>query len=328
MNICQVLAGDEDGGLETHVADLANGLAALGDRVTVIAHPRQERRLGGGVCFRPLDLTRSRRSSWLRRHLKAAINAVAPDVVHAHAGKAAALVAAVAPRVKTIGTVHGLKKDLRAYRRFDAVIGVSPPLLAHLAHPAKTIVYNGVAAAPPGMSRRALRSEFAFAADEPVTLAAGRLVRVKGHDRLIDLWEQSLGRLLIVGDGPLRSALERRAAGKPVTFAGFRADVRAIMAAADLMAFASEREGFSYALAEALLAHLPVVSTPVPGAKDVLPASHVVAALGLKAAIGACLADLPAARERMSAAFDWAAATLTVGQMVARTRQVYADALR
>jgi glycosyltransferase involved in cell wall biosynthesis len=178
------------------------------------------------------------------------------------------------------------------------------------------------------MSRQELRREFAFAADRPVTLAVGRLVPVKGYDRLIDLWDDGLGQLLIVGDGPLRATLERRAVGKPVAFAGFRNDARAMMAGADLMAFASEREGFSYALAEALLARLPVVSTRVPGAANVLPASHVVAASQLKTAIGACLADLAAAKMRMAGVFEWAAATLTVQQMVARTRQVYAATLR
>ena len=93
------------------------------------------------------------------------------------------------------------------------------------------------------------------------------------------------------------------------------------------MVFASEREGFSYAMAEALRARLPVVATPVPGAVDVLPAEHLAPPEDLGEALRRCLADLPAARARMATAFDWAERTLTVERMVAATRDLYLSVL-
>ena len=322
MNICQVLAGDEEGGLETHVVDLANGLARLGDAVTVVAHPKYAPRLLPDVRFSALDLTRSRRNPWLRRRVRQCIGDAAPEVVHAHAGKAAALVAnADAP---TVGTVHGLKKDLSAYRRFDAVIGVSPGVVRHLSHPCKTVIYNGVPPAPPALSRTALCERFGVPSAAPVSVAVGRLVPVKGYARLIDLWDADLGHLVLIGDGPERHRLARRARGKPVTLGGFHSDARAIMGAADLMVFASEREGFPYALAEALLARLPVVATPVAGAVDLLPPEHVAPIDALKVVIARCLGDPAASRDRMAEAFDFAARALTVEQMVRATRDVYA----
>ena len=323
MRICQVMAGDEEGGLETHFVDLANGLSVLRDDVAVIAHERYGDRFAAGVHFAPLDLTRGRRNPWLRRRLGRLIDSLAPDVVHAHAGKAAALVAAVAPSARTVGTVHGHKKDLSAYRHFDAVIGVSRGVIAHLDHPAKSVVYNGVGPAPPATSAAELRRQLDIATDTTVSLAAGRLVPVKGYHRLVELWNESLGHLMIAGDGPERDRLEALAQGKPVTLAGFRADVRSLMAAADLMVFASEREGLSYALAEALMARLPVVSTPVPGAEELLPASHLAVVGELKDAIAINLADPPAARARMREVFDWATEALTVERMVQSTRAVY-----
>ena len=326
MNICQVLAGDEDGGLETHVIDLANGLAGLGDNVTVVAHERYGPRLSEAVRLTPLDMTRSRHNPLLRRHLRQCLRAAQPDVVHAHAGKAADLVAAAKLAVTTVGTVHGVKKDLSAYRRFNAVIGVSPNVLAPLAHPAKTVIYNGVPPAPPPMPPDELRQCFGIAAASTVTIAVGRLVPVKGHDRLIRLWDASFGHLLVVGDGPERDRLAALARGKPVTLTGFRSDARALMGGADLMVFGSEREGFSYALAEALLARLPVVSTPVPGAVDLLPEAHVAPIDELNATIEHCVRNLAASRERMAGAFERAATVLTVDHMVRRTRDVYAKA--
>lgn len=323
MNVCLVLAGNEEGGLETHVVDLANGLARLGEDVTVVAHARYGPRFASTVRFSPLDLARSRRSPSLRRGLQSRIHDTAADVVHAHAGKAAALVAAADVGVPTVGTIHGMKKDLSAYRRFAAVIGVSPRVLTNLVHPNKTVIYNGVPGAPPAMTGAELRGRFGIAPSQPVVVAVGRLVPVKGYDRLIDLWDRSLGHLLIVGEGPERSRLAALAQGKPVTLAGFRSDARAIMGGADLMAFASEREGFPYALAEALVAHLPVVSTPVPGAVDLLPMEHLAPVPELKVAIARCVADLDATRVRMRGAFEHAARALNVEHMVAATRAVY-----
>lgn len=323
MQICQVMAGDEEGGLETHFADLANGLGEMGDSVAVIAHERYRDRFVPGIEFLSLDLTRSRRNPWLHHKLRRLIERLEPDVVHAHAGKAAALIARIDPPARTVGTVHGRKKDLSAYRRFDAVIGVSRGVLAGLDHPAKSVVYNGVRPAPPTLSGTELRRRFGIGAETPVTLAVGRLVPVKRYDHLIDLWDAGLGYLLIAGDGPERRRLETLAKGKPVTLAGHRPDVRSFMGAADLMVFSSEREGLSYALAEALLARLPVVSTPVPGAEELLPPSHLAPIGGLKGTIADNLADPVAARERMREVFDWATETLTVDRMVRSTRLVY-----
>lgn len=317
------MAGDEEGGLETHFVDLANGLAALGDDVAVIAHERYRSRFATDVEFHDLDLTKSRRNPFLRRQLKRLMDSVEPDIVHAHAGKAATLVAAVDPSCRTVGTVHGLKKNLSAYRRFDAVIGVSRGVVDGLDHPTKTVVYNGVHPGPKPTTGAELRAAFGIPSESTVTLAAGRLVRVKGYDRLIGLWDDVPGHLVIAGDGPERKHLESLAAGRSVILAGFRPDVRSLMGGADLMVFASEREGLSYALAEALLARLPVVSTPVAGAEELLPASHLAEIGKLANPIGTCLDDPDAARERMRETFDWAADALTVERMVRSTRAVY-----
>ena len=327
MYICQVMGGDEEGGLETHFVDLCNGLKEAGDAVTVIAHERYRERMTDGIDYLPLDLRRSRRNPLLRRRLCGLVESATPNLVHAHAGKAAALLAAVRVSAPVVGTVHALKKDLSPYRRFAAVVGVSQGVLEGCGHPRKTVIHNGVHRNRATMAPSELRARFGIKANEWVTLAVGRLVPVKGYDRLIAQWHDDLGHLLIVGEGPERTRLEALAVGKAVTLAGFQADARTLMSAADLLVFASQREGFSYALAEALQARLPVVSTPVPGAEEALPKSHLAPVDQLGAVIAGCLADLHAARSRMAAVFDWAEQTLTVERMVQATRQVYRDVL-
>ena len=321
------MAGDEEGGLENHFVALSNALASGGDEVAVVAHGRYRERFGPSVCFHALDLARGRRNPLLRRALRRVLGQCAPDLVHAHAGKAAALVAACRLRCPVVGTVHAVKKDLSAYRGFQAVIGVSAGVLDTLDHPRKRVIFNGVPPAPKPVSRAVLRERFGIDPAQSVTLAVGRLVPVKGYERLISLWGDALGHLLVLGDGPQREKLAALAAGKPVTLAGFQADARAIMGGADLLVIASEREGFSYALAEALRACLPVVSTPV-GATYVLPPEQIAPPAQLKATLAFCLADLAATRRRMQGVFDWAAQTFTVERMAAETRRVYEEVLR
>ncbi|MDE0422498.1 MAG: glycosyltransferase [Gammaproteobacteria bacterium] len=323
MKVCQVMGGSDDGGLETHFMDLANGLAALGDEVVAIGHSRYRDGFDDTVHFAPLNLARNRRDPFLRRGLRRLIEANAPAIVHAQGGKAADLIAAIRPSARVVGTIHNKKSNLTSYLGFDAVIGVSRGVVADLRHDNKHVVYNGVHPPSSSLSAAELRQRFAIPDDEKLTLAIGRLVPAKAFHRLIEIWDDTMGRLLIVGEGPERRRLEPLAEGKPVILAGFQANARSMMTGADLMVFASEREGFSYAMVEALQARLPIVSTPVPGAAELLPPTHLASAGNLKSAIKECLGDPDAARVRMDRLFQWAAQTLTVDKMVEATRDVY-----
>ena len=324
-----MLAGAEDGGVENHVYALSNALAGRGDDVSLIAHPKHAAAVCEDVAFHAVDLTRSRHNPLARRELKRAIIATKPDVVHAHAGKAAALVGALALPCPIVGTVHGTKRDLSAYKRFTRVIGVSEGVVAGLEHPGKSVVYHGVPSSKPGIRacRQAIAHEFDIDPSEPLSIAVGRLVPVKAFHRLIEFWTAELGNLVIVGEGPERRRLERLAKGRPVVLAGFRSDVRALMQAADLLVISSTREAFHLGMAEALRERLPVVSTRVCGPEEILPDEQLADADGLEAAVRRSLSDLNATKERMAATFDWAERTLTIDRMVEQTRRVYAQAM-
>ena len=324
-----MLAAAEDGGVENHVYALANALAERGDEVALVAHSKHAAAVCEQVAFHAVDLTRSRRNPLARRDLKRAIAAARPDVVHAHAGKAAALVAGLALPCPTVGTVHGTKRDLSPYQRFTRVIGVSHGVIDRLDHPGKAVVYHGVPAPKlrPGVCRQATVREFGLDPNLPLSLAVGRLVPVKAFHRLIDFWSNDLGHLVIVGEGPERHRLERLAKGLPVVLAGFRNDARTLMQAADLLVISSTREAFHLGMAEALRERLPVVSTRVCGPEEILPAEQLADADDLEAAVRRSLSDLNATRERMNPTFDWAERTLTVERMVAETRRVYAQAM-
>ena len=95
-----------------------------------------------------------------------------------------------------------------------------------------------------------------------------RLGPVKRIDRFLDVVRRVKETIpgvsaIVVGDGPLRSDLERMAAdlgiGENVTFAGHQTDVGAWLRKARIFVLTSESEGLSLALMEAMLCGLPAV---------------------------------------------------------------------
>ncbi|WP_437957935.1 glycosyltransferase [Sorangium sp. So ce119] len=80
--------------------------------------------------------------------------------------------------------------------------------------------------------------------------------------------------LTLVGDGPVRPALEQQAArlglAGAVTFTGTRGDVAELLPAFDVFALASLTEGISLTLIEAASAGLPIVATRVGGNPEIV----------------------------------------------------------
>ncbi len=109
----------------------------------------------------------------------------------------------------------------------------------------------------------------------------GRLEGQKGLPHLLSTARNWLGRLpdcdlLIVGGGPLEAALRRQChdlgIALRVHFAGWRADVPAILAASSLLVLTSLWEGMPNAVLEAMASGLPVVATQVEGVCELLGA--------------------------------------------------------
>ena len=103
-------------------------------------------------------------------------------------------------------------------------------------------------------------------------MAAGRLAPQKGFATLIEAatrWQDlsPAPLLAIAGEGPLRAELTASAAplGAAVRFLGHRADVPALLAAADVFVLPSVWEGQPLILQEALRTGRPIVATRVGG---------------------------------------------------------------
>jgi glycosyltransferase involved in cell wall biosynthesis len=140
---------------------------------------------------------------------------------------------------------------------------------------------NGVALRPvvDGVRDR-VRAELAIPPDGTAILILARLYAQKRIDRAIDalaaldapLRERSY--LIVAGDGPLRDPLGAQAAERGISlqvrFLGFRSDTAELLAAADVALLTSAHEALPLAMIEAMLARVPVVSTPWDGAPMLL----------------------------------------------------------
>lgn len=125
----------------------------------------------------------------------------------------------------------------------------------------------------------ALRRELGISEAEPIVLCVARLSEEKGVSVLIEaLWSVEKGGLrfhsIIVGDGPLRTKLEKRAAElglrSRITFMGHQEDVRPYYAAATICVLPSLSEGLPLVLLEAMASGVPCVVTQVGGIEEVV----------------------------------------------------------
>jgi alpha-1,6-mannosyltransferase len=168
-----------------------------------------------------------------------------------------------------------------------------------------------------------LRTELASNAGV-LLVHCGRLSPEKHVERSIDALAELHAsgravRLVIAGDGPRRAALQRRAAGLPVTFLGFvtqRTDVAMLLATADVLLAPGPHETFGLAALEALASGTPVVvsrSSALP--EIVLPSCGAAVADDARAFADAIrrLLDTPEPSRRAAARaraeeFPWSAA--------------------
>jgi glycosyltransferase involved in cell wall biosynthesis len=264
----------------------------------------------------------------LREHLSA-VRAFAPDILHANQawpfgcayGELAGLLtrgtrvlavdhlplAVSVPRVNVAGRrllaralgAHVAVGD-RCARMVEEIVGLPPDSVI--------AVPNGVPAVPDGVPPRA--ADQARPQGGGVVIGSlGRLTEQKGYDLLVGaLPALADARLVLVGDGPERPALEQMARELEVadrlTITGWVADAPDRLVGFDVFALPSRWEGMPLGILEAMHAGLPVVATDVGSVAEVVAdkdTGYVVVsgdAAGLEDRLRCLLAD-PDLRHRM-----------------------------
>jgi glycosyltransferase involved in cell wall biosynthesis len=117
-----------------------------------------------------------------------------------------------------------------------------------------------------------LRKSLGIDENDIVITNVGRLSPEKGHEALLGAMEKifsngTSAKLVIVGDGKLRSSLQSTVRGRgledKIRFMGIRDDVNEILKNSDIYVNSSSIEGLPLTVLEAMSAGLPVVATRV-----------------------------------------------------------------
>lgn len=325
MKVIQVLATSGGvGGLEQHTINLVNALSKRYE-VHLIADAGYAHYLAENVHFHAFNFKRSRWNPFLVYELLNCIKQIQPQILHAQAGKAAAILSPWLARIPcaSVATIHGMKNHLKAFMRFDHIIAVSEKIAKKIpcTHKVSTI-YNGIHLEIGATEQPTQQSIHA--------IAVGRLVEVKGFLALVEAWQGIDAQLSIVGDGPqadvLAQKIEMLGLTQRVKLLGQRHDVLQLLQNSDCLIISSFKEGGPITLAEALLTQTPVLATDVGMVSAFLPPSHMCQnnnpAL-LNTLIQRQLADRASMQISLQAAFEKAQQHLHFEQMLSKTEALY-----
>ena len=357
------------GGGERHLLLVADGCRAAGADTQVMCTPGSglatlaaER--GHGVV--PVDM---RAASLLTpRRMRRALANLKPTIVHLHgfyvtavgaksaaASGARAVLATVhtmpsAPLALHPGVCGRLEVALRsmftrrAARSLDRIVCVVDAVrveLAAMGVPAGKLVtiHNGIPA--PGAAAAvadAMRSP--GASGPPLVGSVGRLEAPKGYEHFVDAAagvaaRVPAARFRLVGDGSLRSSLERRAAeaglGGRISFLGWSDDPLSEIAAMDVYVVSSVTDTTNLTVLEAMALGRPVVVTRVGGLPEVVAdglTGYVVPARDADALAGRIvelLEDAEARRRMGEAGRARFAECFTAARMVEEHLALYAS---
>ncbi len=287
LTIAHVDAETGFSGGEVQVFLLLEGLRKAGHRCVLFCPPRsrsEAEAAARGFEVRSIPMRADLDLSAVKR-LAQGFEALEPDLVHLHTGRATWLGGLAArwrglPAITTRRQDKRLRPGLRTrliYGHLARAVAISPAVARRLAEggldPARIELIPS--STDPGLveprrGRAALRDELSLAPDACVLLVLAALVRRKGHDVLLD----ALARLdpapplLIAGDGEERAALEAQAQRlglSSVRFLGRREDKGDLLAACDVFVLPSRLEGLGVAALEAMAAGRPVVASRVGG---------------------------------------------------------------
>ena len=277
------------GGAEGQLVQLACGLDRVGVEPVVYCLSAQIEPLGralaaGGVPLRTVTGSALQRA----RQLAAHFDADGIDMVHswlylgnalagaAHLWRPARPLITSARNCKIQGRLSQLA-NVVAFRSSRAIVANSRDVAAYItrtyAAPRRRIrvIYNGI-------DVECFHPDTAGAALGPI-VSVGRLVEQKNHALFLRAAaalsrEVPEARFMIVGDGPLREALERQACelgiADGVIFTGERGDIEALVRTASLFWLTSRWEGMPNVVLEAMASGVPVIATDVGGTGELV----------------------------------------------------------
>ncbi len=269
-NICLLLDTGGMGGIESHVAELAIGLGAAGDGVTVLflqdrgPHPLRDRLDAAGIAWHALPGGLRALSRYLRGKRR-------PALLHTHGYKANILgrIAGRLAGIPVVASYHAGEKPPGMVGWYDRVdrwtslfggrIAVSRPILDRLPFGGR-LVPNFVTL-PPAFEAGPAPEVVAF---------VGRMSHEKGPDLFCQLAKQAPGPDYVAFGGGAMLGDLRAAHGGTVAFHGPIAGMDREWCRIGVLAVPSRAEGLPLAVLEAMANGVPVAAFAVGALPEVI----------------------------------------------------------
>jgi len=301
MKLILLITGLGMGGAETQVSNLADKFAEKGFDVTLayILEPALVKPSNPNIKLVWLGGTKSPFGMLMAlKNLIKLVRTDKPNVVHSHmfhANILARVVRVFAPMPKLISTAHsnneGGKTRMLAYRltNFLANVFTNVSDNAVLAfEQKKAVTKNKMLSVGNGINtdyfqfnekaRQKLRSNLRLV-DKKVFIAIGRFHEAKDYPNLINafnhLYQQNKNvHLLIIGDGELRSDIEKQIQSlgllESINLLGIRYDIPQLLSTADVFVLSSAWEGFGLVVAEAMACERIAIGTNSGGVANII----------------------------------------------------------
>jgi glycosyltransferase involved in cell wall biosynthesis len=316
----ELVASGTNGGAQEHVASLLSRLDRARYDVRVVSLTegsavRRWRSLGMDV-----DVLADAEDQEAVAALADRLADWGTQVVHAHMFRAEVVGTRAGLRLEEggharpylVSTVHSSRVRSGADRELlrlltpsmDRLVAFSQAIIAKIQREGRgtipiELIYNGVDLDRYDRQEACctLAEEYGFEPATPLVGVVARLEQEKGHPTLLEAWPMVLhrvpaARLLVVGEGSRREALEAQAEalgllgepcdepecvgtrharpGAQVVFTGRRDDVPAVTAALDVAVLPSYREAQGLVILEAMALSRPVVATRVGGIPEMI----------------------------------------------------------
>lgn len=358
VSVIHVIGALVAGGAERFVVSLVKALASRDLPVELIvlssrtdaagAAMRGELdRAGIPVAVGPTERVGARTVAWYTRQLRARpaahvhLHTPNTELMHWLAARPAGARRPVFRTVHNTAPVDGLLPRLACQRNEAACsIACSTAVLdagrARFPQPFVAI-RNGIEFPTPPRDQQAAhaaRRHFGLEPDATHFVAIGRMggrtlaTAQKAHDLLLRAWRRGAigrrgGRLHLLGDGPLRPALERMASDDPtIRFHGTTPEVPHWLSAADVFVMPSRHEGLPIAGIEAVGAGLPAVFSDIAPLRELEAPAALHVPVDDEAALAAALQSRVAAVPAVDAA---AVAAFRARFSIDRTASLYRD---
>lgn len=338
MRICQVLAGNEDGGLEKHTIELSKQLVKKGFNVTVIAH-KDFKKFFENINFIPLDLSKSRNNFFILFKLLKILKKEKFDIIHTQANKATSMVIKLKPFInsKIVSTLHNYKNNLSSFEKSDFVITVSDYIGKNLKTKNKVVIYNGIEFNSNENLKIDLYNKYNIEKNKFIICSVARLTKVKRFELILMAIKNLDLHLILVGSGEeennLKKEVEKLNIKNKITFTGnvVNTDVKKIVASSSLFVMSSDNEGFPYTFVETMFCKTPFISTPVSDMPKLLGNKYIVPfsnANELSTKIEYVKNNYVKVLKEFQEKFNYAEKKFTIENMVNETIDIYNKVLK